>query len=84
MKIVLKRTIIWARWKITVTALISKDKGTPKIHRLRPLHIVQQEINAIAKAFLWAKKLMRKAKKKTGNMSDDQYGGRKNRQDFIL
>jgi len=78
MNLSLRRSILLKRWKVTVTVLIPKDPGTPKIHRLRPLHIVEPEINAIAKA-LWARKLMKKAER-TGNMSDDQYGGRKNRQ----
>ena len=62
----------------TVTVLIPKEDGKPKIHRLRPLHIVEPEVNALAKA-LWASKLMRLAET-TNNMSNDQYGGRKHRQ----
>jgi len=64
--------------KKTVTVLIPKDEGVPRIHRLRPLHIVEPEINAIAKG-LWARKLMQIAEI-TGNMTDNQYGGRKRRQ----
>jgi len=64
--------------KKTVTVLIPKDKGIPQIHRLRPLHIVEPEVNALAKA-LWAKKLMAVAES-NGNMTNDQFGGRKNRQ----
>jgi ribonuclease HI len=78
MDMAMKHNIILSRWKRTVTVLIPKDDGVPKIHRLRPLHIVEPEVNAIAKA-LWAKKLMRIAEK-TQNMTDGQYGGRKNRQ----
>jgi len=78
MNLSLRRSILLKGWKVTVTVLIPKDPGIPKIHRLRPLHIVEPEINAIAKA-LWARQLVKKAER-TGNMSDDQYGGRKNRQ----
>jgi len=78
MNIAFREGILLDRWKKTVTVLIPKDEGTPKIHRLRPLHIVEPEVNALAKA-LWAQKLMYIAEK-THNMSDDQYGGRKNRQ----
>ena len=77
-RIALQRGIILERWKVTVTVLIPKEEGTPKIHRLRPLHIVEPEVNALAKA-LWASKLMRLAET-TNNMSNDQYGGRKHRQ----
>jgi len=77
-KIAFMRGILLERWKLTVTVLIPKDPGKPKIHRLRPLHIVEPEVNAVAKA-LWASKLMRHAEK-TNNLSDDQYGGRKHRQ----
>ena len=78
MNIAMGEGIILTRWKKTVTVLIPKDEGVPKIHRLRPLHIVEPEVNAIAKA-LWAKKLMRIAES-SNNMTDNQYGGRKNRQ----
>ena len=79
MNMAIKNNIILDRWKKTVTVLIPKDKErVPKIHRLRPLHIVEPEVNAIAKA-LWAKKLMRIAES-TNNMADSQYGGRKYRQ----
>jgi len=78
MNISYKHGIMLKRWKKTVTVLIPKDKGIPQIHRLRPLHIVEPEVNAIAKA-LWAKKLMKVAES-NGNMTDDQFGGRKNRQ----
>ena len=78
MNISYKHGIMLQRWKKTVTVLIPKDKGIPKIHRLRPLHIVEPEVNALAKA-LWAKKLMKVAES-NGNMTNDQFGGRKNMQ----
>jgi len=58
--------------------VIPKDEGVPKLHRLRPLHLVEPEINALAKA-LWSRKLMKIANQEK-IMTDDQYGGRKNRQ----
>ena len=70
--------VILERWKKTVTVLIPKDEGILKIHRLRPLHIVEPEVTAMAKG-LWAKKLSRLAET-SGNITDDQYGGRKSRQ----
>ena len=58
MHIAFKTNILLERWKKTVTVLIPKDAGIPKIHSLRPLHIVEPEVNALAKA-LWAKRLMK-------------------------
>jgi len=78
MHIAFANGILLKRWKDTVTVLIPKDDGIIKIHRLRPLHLVEPEVNALAKG-LWARTLMKRAER-TNNMTDDQYGGRKNRQ----
>jgi len=52
MNLALGRGIVLERWKKTVTVLIPKDEGVPKIHRLRPLHIVEPEINAISEGVM--------------------------------
>ena len=74
----LKYGIILDRWKKTVTALLCKDDNTPYIHRLRPIHIVEVELQFIAKLF-WGNLLIKKAEK-YGQLTDSQYGGRKSRQ----
>ena len=37
--------VVLDRYKNTVTTLIPKDDGQPKIHRLRPIHIIESEHN---------------------------------------
>ena len=74
----LKHGIVLERWKKTVTTLLCKDDNTPFIHRLRPIHIVEVELQFFSK-YLWSKRLMSVAEKH-GMISDSQFGGRKNRQ----
>ena len=62
----------------TVTTLIAKDTGRPRIHRLRPIHIVEIELQALSKS-QWAKKLIKRAEK-NNIITDSQYGGRSMRQ----
>jgi len=60
--IAMAHEIMLERWKKTVTILIEKHPGKPYVHRTRPLHIVEPEVNAIAK-LVWAKKLMQAAER---------------------
>lgn len=50
----------------------------PKIHRLRPIHLVEIEVQAIAKS-QWLKQLIQHVEKKHLVM-DSQYGGRAGKQ----
>ena len=47
------------RWLTSIVLLLSKDKGQPKIHRLRIINIYESEYNLILKYF-WPKKGMQK------------------------
>ena len=78
MNIAIRNNIVLDRWKRTVTILIEKHEGKPYIHRTRPLHIVEPEVNAIAK-LVWAKTLMKEAEMEN-KINEDQYGGRRGRQ----
>ena len=69
--------IILDRYKNTVTTLIQK-KELPYIHRLRPLHLIEVELQAINKS-QWAKQLIHHADKKE-LIVDSQYGYWANRQ----
>lgn len=51
-----KNGVVLNRYMNTVTTLIPKDDGLPKIHRLRPIHIIESELQAITKS-QWAKNL---------------------------
>ena len=74
----LSKGIILDRWKNTITTLICKEKKKPYIHRLRPIHIVEVELQFISK-YLWSQNLMRHAEKNK-LITNSQYGGRKHRQ----
>jgi len=77
MNIAFNRGLLLERWK-KIMVLIPKDDGPTRIHRLRHLHIVGPEVSAMAKGS-WAKKLTRIVEK-TGNITADEFGDRKNRQ----
>ena len=74
----LKNGIVLERWQKTVTTVIPKDGVTPKIHRLRPIHIIEVELQFISKN-IWSKKLMSSAESHM-QITDAQFGGRRNRQ----
>ena len=78
MCIALKHGLVPDRWKNTVTTLICKDNNTPYIHRLRPLHIVEAEMQFFSK-YQWSHRLINQAEH-FKNISPSQYGGRKNKQ----
>ena len=70
--------IILNRWKKTTTTLIEKDAGMPKVHRMRAIHIIEAEVQFIAKTF-YILKMMRMVDK-YDLISDEQYGGRNKHQ----
>ena len=74
----MKHNIILEMYKNAVTTLIPKDGHVPCIHRLRLIHLVEIELQAISKS-QWNIKLMRKAENHN-LVTDAQYGGRNNRQ----
>ena len=74
----LSKGIVLDRWKNTITTLLCKEKKKPYIHRLRPIHIVEVELQFISK-YLWSKNLMKHAENEK-LITNSQYGGRKNRQ----
>ena len=48
------------RWLTSIVLLLPKDKGQPKIHRLRIINTYDSEYNLILKYF-WPKKSTQKA-----------------------
>jgi len=58
----LQHGIILRRWRKTVTTLIEKDTGSPKVHRMRAIHIIESEVQFLAKTF-YILKMMRLAEK---------------------
>ena len=45
------------RWKTCISCHIKKDPGSPKLHRLRIIHIYEADMNLILKV-LWSRKLI--------------------------
>ena len=78
MCLALQNGIVLERWKQTVTTLICKDDNTPYIHRLRPIHIIEAELQFFSK-FQWSKLLIHQAEK-LHHISSSQFGGRKHHQ----
>ena len=74
----LQHGIVLNRWKKTITTVICKDDDTPFIHRLRPLHIVEAELQFFSKC-QWSHKLINQAEH-NHQISPAQFGGRKNKQ----
>ena len=64
------------RWLMSIVILIPKDKGKPKIHRLRIINTYESEYNLILKYF-WPKEGMNKAEKNKW-LGYNQMGGRHN------
>ena len=71
----IKNKIILERWKKTVTTLLEKKEGKPFIHKFRAIHIVEGDLQFVARYF-YAYKMMKYAED-NNLISDAQYGGRK-------
>ena len=78
MSLSMEYSIIIDRFLGVALTLLEKDEGSPKIHRLRPIALVETELNCIAKAH-WAQDMMSSIESHN-LLTDDQYGGRKGRQ----
>ena len=63
------------RWLLYIVILLPKDKGKPKIHRLRIINTYENDYSLILK-FFWPKKVMHQAKKRQW-LEDNQTGRRK-------
>ena len=63
------------RWLTSIVLLLSKDKGQPKIHRLRIINTYESEYNLILKYF-WPKKGMQKVEE-NNCLGDNTTGGQK-------
>ena len=77
LELALAHNIILDRWKTTHTTLLDKNPGNPWIHRLRAIHIVEGDLQFIAKYF-YSYKMMKLAEAKK-LISDEQYEGRAQR-----
>ena len=78
----IQHKIILHRWSLSVTTLIEKNPGVPKIHRFRAIHVIESEMQFITKV-AFARRMMWNAEDK-GLITDEQYGGRKRRQALTI
>ena len=74
----LSKGVVLDRWCTTVTTLIEKNPGQPRIHRMRAIHIVEAELQFYSKS-IYIQRMMKNAEVKNV-ITDEQYGGRSNRQ----
>ena len=75
--LVMQHSIMLKRLITTVMTLLKKE-NVPYIHRLRPILLVEVEVQAISSS-QWAKKISRSSEKHK-IVTESQYGGRKGRQ----
>lgn len=73
--LVVERQIILPRWCQVHTILQPKDTGTPKLHRLRPLNIYEDNINLLLRIVL-ARRLLKQAETQDA-LADEAWGTRK-------
>ncbi len=62
------------RWRNCISCHIEKDKGSPKLHRLRIIHIYEADYNLLLK-LLWSRKLIRHAEHHI-LLGNEQFGSR--------
>ena len=62
------------RWKVAVDIMAEKDKGSPKIHRLRIIQIIEADLN-FCLSTIYGKRMMAFAAAHC-NLSQNQYGSR--------
>lgn len=67
----------YERWKTEVEVMLEKDKGEPKIHRLRIICLYKADYNLFLK-IMWAHRLIKHAEKHQ-LLGDEQGGGLPNR-----
>ena len=70
LELALTNNIILQRWKTTHTTLLEKNPGNPWIHRLCAIHIVEGDLQFIAKYFYYVRMMKLAESKKI--ISDEQ------------
>ena len=66
------------RWKNMISVMLEKDRGSPKLHRLRIIQLFEADYNFLL-VFIFGHCLMRFARKHC-NFNKSQYGSMKNEQ----
>ena len=72
LNLILEKGLVLTRWCNAVNIMIEKDKGQPKITRLRIIHLFEADLNFFLKC-QWGSRLVRRAD--THNLlNDGQHG----------
>jgi hypothetical protein len=66
---------VYKRWRKIINATIEKIPGKPLIHKLRVIHLIESDFNAMI-GILWGRRLMQQGEK-NGNFGVEQRGSRK-------
>ena len=76
LQIEVKHKHVYKRWHTVVTQMIEKDPGSPKLHRLRVIHLYECDFNLLLKIYF--RKLSRHSED-TDQLNEGSYGGRPGR-----
>ena len=72
--IALQQGFVLDRWKTIVSAMIEKIPGTPRIDKLRIIHIFEADLNLL-KGIIWGRRLIKHAEI-FGALGDEAWGSR--------
>jgi len=72
--------IIYTRWEKVATIMIEKIPGNPTIHKLRALHLFENDFNLLL-GILWSKRLLKNGEN-NNILNNAQYGSRNNRSTY--
>jgi hypothetical protein len=84
LNIIVQSSYSLIRWRKIDSMMLEKIPGTPRIDKLRVIHIYEADYNLFCRIF-WAKRMMQHAES-NNYISDSQYGGRAGRKamDMVL
>jgi hypothetical protein len=73
----LQTGFVFERWRKRVNAMIKKIPGSPRLDKLRVIHLLEADLN-LALGIIWSRRLMTQSEK-VGAFGDEQWGSRKGR-----
>ena len=76
LRIATNNSFVYNRWKTIVTQMIEKDKGSPKLHRLRVIHLYGCDLNLLFGIYF---RKLQQHNEDNFKLNEGCYGGRPNR-----
>jgi hypothetical protein len=73
---------VYKRWEKIVNATIEKIPGTPQLHKLRVIHLIESDFNLMI-GILWGRRLMQQAEA-NGSLGVEQHGSVKGKDSIGL